>query len=235
MDEYLKAWETEWVRLVDEMGSDDGSRSIRTTWIISLEHVRKKGPDGENAAKLLQLSSFFDNTKIQHSLFTGPNTTEWEPFSIDDLPSWFQDIARTPLSLNKAIRMLSKYSLVEQSQAHKYFSVHPVVHEWSYYFSLDIHADLCRTAAIVMAAGAVYHSDPSVIKNNFELLSHSKRLIQILENKSGGNRERNLYDPAMRKALYLLGVIFRQHTNRNWFAASAQDDPVYSSLLNLMT
>lgn len=213
VDEYLEAWETEWENLVDEMGSDPGSRSIRTTWIISFEYVRKKGTDGENAANLLQLSSFFDNTKIQHSLFLRPNTTEWEPFTIQNLPSWFQDTAKTPLSLNKAIRMLSNYSLIEQNQDDKYFSVHPVVHEWSYYFSLAMHADLCRTAAVVMAAGAVYHSDISVIKSNSELLPHTRRLVQILDYKFGGKRER--CHPDIRKALRLLGIVFRQHTNSN--------------------
>ncbi|RYP35823.1 hypothetical protein DL768_010963 [Monosporascus sp. mg162] len=234
VDEYLEAWETEWERLVDVMGNDDGSRSIRTTWVISFEHVMKKGPDGENAAKLLQLSSFFDNTKIQHYLFTRPNTTEWEPFSIRNLPSWFQDITRTPLSLNSAIRMLTNYSLVEQNQAGKYFSVHPVVHEWSYYFGLEIHEDLCRTAASMIAAGAVYHRDPSVLRTSPELLPHAKRLLRILENRSGSNRERKIYDSVIQKALVLLGVVFRQQVSPNGFATVGREDPAYYSWLNLI-
>lgn len=157
---------------------------------VSSEDVRKKGADGEKAAKLFQLSSFFDNTKIQHSLFINPRTTECEPFTIQNLPYWFQDIARSPLSLKETISILSNYSLIEQIQASKDFSVHPVVHEWSYHFSLDIHADLCRTAALLMVSGAVDHSDASVIRSNSELLPHTRRLVQVLENKFGMERGR---------------------------------------------
>lgn len=236
VDEYLEAWETEWENLVDEMGANHESRSIRTTWIISFEYVRRKGADGENAARLLQLSSFFDNTNIQHSLFVKPNITAWEPFTIENLPSWFQDTARSPLSLNKAIRMLSNYSLIEQNQASKCFPVHPVVHEWSYHFSLDIHADLCRTAAVVMAAGAVYNINTSFITTKSELLPHTRRLVQILDNKFGRERGQFLHDRHMRRALGLLGVVFRQDSepSTHWFSTGVQQDPAYLSMLRLM-
>ncbi|KAK1758143.1 hypothetical protein QBC47DRAFT_373805 [Echria macrotheca] len=211
VDEYLAAWETEWERLVDEMASDDPSKSIRTTWVISLEYVKGRGPDGENAAKLLQLFSFFNNTEIEHDLLTRPSTTLWEPFTIDDLPAWFQDIAQSSLSLNRAIRMLGKYSLIQQPSADKYCSVHPVVHEWSYYVGQGMHADLCRTAAIVIASGAVYHGDMTVVRQNFKLIPHLRRIIQILTEKSipDGPR-RALEHESTREALTLMGVVFRQ-------------------------
>ena len=242
VDEYLAAWETEWEKLVDEMASDDPSKSIRTTWVISLEYVKGRGPDGENAAKLLQLFSFFNNTKIQHDLFTRPNTTLWRPFAINDLPAWFQDIAQSSLSLNRAIRMLGKYSLIQQPSTDKYCSVHPVVHEWSYYVGQGMHADLCRTAAIVIASGAVYHGDMTVVRQNFELIPHCRRLIQILTEKSilDGPR-RALKHEAMWTALTLIGVVFRQSATSRSEGDQLQsvmegpgEDPAYAYLIQLL-
>ena len=242
VDEYLAAWETEWEKLVEEMASDDPSKSIRTTWVISLEYVKSRGADGEIAAKLLQLFSFFNNTKIQHDLFTRPKTTLWKPFTINDLPAWFQDIAQSSLSLNRAIRVLGKCSLIQQHSTNKYCSVHPVVHEWSYYVGQGMHADLCRMAAIVIASGAVYHGDMTVVRQNFELVPHCRRLIQIITEKSilDGPR-RALEHKAMWKALTLMGVVFRQSATlrssddqRHSVMDMTKADPAYVSLMQLL-
>ena len=225
------------------MASDDPSTSIRTTWVISLDYVKGRGRDGENAVKLLQLFSFFNNTKIEHDIFTRPSTTEWKPFSINDLPAWFQDVTQSSLSLNRAIRMLGKYSLIQQHSTDKHSSVHPVVHEWSYYVGRKMHPNLCRTAAVIIASGAIYHSDLAVIRGGFELLPHCRRLVQILTGKPVPyGPQMALEEEVMWKALALIGVVFRQsrkpesgHGTGSVQAAieQRQEDPGYFHLIQL--
>ena len=103
--------------------------------------------------------------------------------------------------------------------------------------------DLCRTAAIVIASGVVYYGD-MMVRQNFELLPHCRRLIHILAEKStldGPRRALKEHRAAMWEALALMGVVFRQNTTLR----SADDqlhmameaptaDPAYRSLGQLL-
>ncbi|KAL2068811.1 hypothetical protein VTL71DRAFT_15149 [Oculimacula yallundae] len=210
VDEYVEAWTNEWEKLVDMMAMNDLTRSIRITWAVSFSYIQNMAPDGQNATKLLQLSSFLDHNKIAQSLFTQPKTTPWPEF-------------RSTNYLRGT--GTSKFSMVEKHQDPRTFSVHPVVHEWSFYSGADNHKELFQIAALIVAAGAVWNGTngtTSIWHQEEQLVLHVKRLSQLFYNKGEEmgvithdlkhpGARRVVKDPDTISALRLFEVVMRDH------------------------
>jgi tetratricopeptide (TPR) repeat protein len=97
----------------DEEPVIDYQQTIATTWSLSIDRVKEESPE---AADLLNLCSFLAPEKIPIDLFSK---------GADDIPESLTALASDTLAVNRALRSLRRYSLVDVSG--KNISVHRLV------------------------------------------------------------------------------------------------------------
>jgi tetratricopeptide (TPR) repeat protein len=119
--EYLQQYETKWeVVPNDEELPDYPTRTLYTTWDLSLTQIKQQNP---KAAKLLAFLAYFDHQDIWYELLrTGQGA---------DRPAWFTELISDKFSFESAMRTLTRYCLVESHHQKESYSLHVCVHDWT--------------------------------------------------------------------------------------------------------
>jgi tetratricopeptide (TPR) repeat protein len=119
--EYLQQYEINWeVVPNDEELPDYPTRTLYTTWNLSLTQVKQQNPQ---AAKLLAFLAYFDHQDIWYELLrTGQGA---------DQPAWFTELISEKFSFESAMRTLTRYCLVESHHQTESYSLHVCVHDWT--------------------------------------------------------------------------------------------------------
>ena len=193
-----------------------GNRSVRTTWAISFEGVKKKN---EDAAKMLQVWSYLDNRDIWFEIFNNEMNSDLENWS--DPPEWFRRVVRDKLSFKGVAATLLAYSLIEARQDSESYGVHPVVHEWCRNTIVtSIKLELAFLAVTSVAFGAPYPGDRGAWPTRRRLLQHanmfSQQLMDMLEKAFESEQANELH-----LAFDTLGGLYQEGGSRMWVEAEA--------------
>ena len=222
MTEYLEFYNTAWDDLTTYEARPEstlheyGNRSVRTTWAISFEGVKRKN---EDAAKLLQVWSYLDNRDIWFGLFNNERNSDLEAWS--NPPEWFRRVVRDKLSFKGVAATLLAYSLIEARQDSESYGMHPVVHEWCRKtITADRQPELAFLAITSVGSGAPHPNEivSSPIRRRF--LPHAKfvsqHVMDSLEETLGSEQAIDLYC-----ACEKLGSLIAGGGTRMWLEAEA--------------
>ncbi len=115
--EYLALYQTRHTQLLRKRGpaGEDHPDTVATTWSLSFEKVRQENPA---AAELLRFCAFLYPDAIPEELITAGT-----PF----LSKALRAVARDSFQLNRSIRVLLRFSLVQRAHASRTLSVHRLV------------------------------------------------------------------------------------------------------------
>lgn len=124
----------------DDWDSSAKKDSVLTTWEISYDAVRNKGPE---AARLLLICGFLDRTNIDLDLFIrkspggdGSSTSGRKP---------------KELEVREAFELLLAYSFLKESGVPGKYSMHPLVHIWARMrLSLDDQRKVYRESLLML-------------------------------------------------------------------------------------
>jgi tetratricopeptide (TPR) repeat protein len=119
--EYLQQYETKWeVVPNDEELPDYPTRTLYTTWNLSLTQIKQQNPQ---AAKLLAFLAYFDHQDVWYELLrTGHDA---------DRPAWLTELISDKFSFESAMRTLTRYCLVESHHQTESYRLHVCVHDWT--------------------------------------------------------------------------------------------------------
>ena len=92
------------------------NRTLSTTWIMSLEQVRKQDAD---AAELFQFLAYFSREDIWYELIQT---------NADERPPWMDRVTRSKIQFERSMMRLQNYSLIDSNNGS--YSVHPCIHDW---------------------------------------------------------------------------------------------------------
>lgn len=221
MTEYLEFYNTAWDDLMTWEARpastlrEYGNRSVRTTWAISFEGVKRKN---EDAAKLLQVWSYLDNRDIWFGMFNNERNSDLEAWS--NPPEWFRRVVRNKLSFKGVAATLLAYSLIEARQDSESYGVHPVVHEWCRKTVPPDRPELAFLAITSVAFGVPDSNERGSWPIRRRLLQHANRfsqpLLDMLEEALEFEQAPDLYN-----AFWGLGGLYQDGGPRMWIEAEA--------------
>lgn len=127
---YIELYETTWATLhlennSEELLKDYQNGIIQTTWMVSYEHIKQKN---EAAVNILHLWAFIDCKNIWLELFQ-PLTNHTQSNLV---LKWFEKTFLDFLSFYDSVVKLLAYSLINEDIEWDTYTVHPVVHQWSF-------------------------------------------------------------------------------------------------------
>jgi hypothetical protein len=118
-NDYLISYRKRGLELLEETKSDLYPKSITTTWSLNFEQVKQTS----NASiDLLYVSAFLSPYSIPLELISH-GAKELGPA----LSTSLADVESDPVSLNKVLEPLSKYSLISFDTVHRTYSIHRMV------------------------------------------------------------------------------------------------------------
>lgn len=180
MTEYLEFYNTAWNDLMYHEARPEstlreyGDRSVRTTWTISFECVKRIN---EDAANMLQVWSYLDNRDIWFEIFNNKKNLDLKFWSSP--PEWFRRVVRDKLSFKRAAATLLAYSLIEARQDSESYGIHPVVHEWCRKtLNVDRRQESAFLAITSVAFGVLEEGDGDFFTTQRRLLPHASRFSQ---------------------------------------------------------
>lgn len=107
--------------VIDDEGLPDyPTRTLYSTWDLSLSQIRKRNPQ---AAELLAFLAYFDHQDIWYELFHGAQPIK--------RPRWFTELFGDKFCFEGAMRTLTRYCLVESHHLTGSYSLHVCVHDWT--------------------------------------------------------------------------------------------------------
>jgi len=146
-------------QVVPEPGhlTDDHQRIITATWELSIDQASRARPVGL-ARPLLQLASVLDPAGIPQQALSSPPALE---YLTSYLPESKQDQGVSPETVDEALRVLHRYSLIDHDRAaaHREVRVHQLVQRATREnlasqpdLGPEMHAALAETAADALVA-----------------------------------------------------------------------------------
>jgi tetratricopeptide (TPR) repeat protein len=150
IDQYLEHYDTMWKDLMEQQDKyplqEYAERSVLTTWKISYEQVKSQN---EAASNLLQLWSFLYTGDLWYEMIACAKELKAKTVGRDWLtvlaarikglraktivPDWLTVLAKDRLAFDGALRLLTKYSLVEVKTDTTSYAMHSVLHSWCRY------------------------------------------------------------------------------------------------------
>ncbi|KAI9888243.1 MAG: hypothetical protein M1814_000933 [Vezdaea aestivalis] len=174
--DYIRFYQETWSELFDSNQISrlrEYPRSILSTYTISYKHVQSVDMD---AATVLDLFAYLDNTDLWYSLFT-PLLTGG---SIDGgsvppnlQPEWFRRTFCKELNFTQKMRTLLDYSLLEARYDTSSYAVHPIIHSWC------LHVNH-RNDGIALLATSTIISACSSIDGSADWTSRKRLSIQLI-------------------------------------------------------
>ncbi|KAK5203135.1 hypothetical protein LTR96_011434 [Exophiala xenobiotica] len=119
--QYLRQYEARW-RVIDSMEElpDYPSRTLYSTWDLSFTQIQQQNP---RAAHLLRFLAYFDAQDVWFGLFgAGPREGQ---------PTWFTALVGDEFVFEDAMRILTRFCLVEAHHQTGSYSLHACVHDWT--------------------------------------------------------------------------------------------------------
>jgi tetratricopeptide (TPR) repeat protein len=176
LKDYLGFYEQQWSDLMESTHlagaplQDYPQRSVWTTWAISYQAIYNKH---EHTAKLLLLWSFLDNKDLWYGIFAERFRDLTAAASM--ISKWIGKIASSKLAFSQAMQLLRNYSLIEAVEETASYTMHPVVHQWAYYYQGKQHVSELGQLAVFMVAWAVpARSDRDYSALQRRLLPHAQ-------------------------------------------------------------
>ena len=199
LEDYIDCYDRKFERLVND-GPEEQllayHGSIWTTWVISFDEIRGQNDAGMAAANLLILWSCLDNKDLWYELFSGATLEEHK----ETFPSWMtKHIARDQLDFSKAMTLLHRYSMIEETNCLGSYSLHPVVHKWAYHY---FHDEICQTigpTAVMLvknsSMGYLSFNDKASLSCNaveplYRLIPHVKSVFEKISSLTDNSRLR---------------------------------------------
>ena len=200
---------------------DDGplqdypGRSVWTTWAISYQAICKRH---KHTANLLLLWSFLDNKDLWHGLFVA--TCMRSTVAARMLLAWTGDIASSEVKFGQAMKLLRKYSLVEEVIDSTSYATHPVVHQWAHHSQGQHFATgLSRLAVVAVGWAVPARSTRNYAALQRRLLPHAQECSsQVIkrrtvwgreaENGSDGDVDEDQERKTVLDAVHMLGLLY---------------------------
>ncbi|RYO26148.1 hypothetical protein AA0113_g12537, partial [Alternaria arborescens] len=149
---YAKHYSQTWERLMESEArfplEEYGDRSVLTTWTISYGQVQRQSKE---AAWLLKLWGLLDNGELWYELVAACNDLAAET----DVPTWLREVAEDELAFDQAIRLLTRYSLVDGKEGTEGHSMHSVLHRWCGHLADEEEQDELGCLAVGLVASNV--------------------------------------------------------------------------------
>jgi tetratricopeptide (TPR) repeat protein len=200
--DYLQLYKESWPQLQQDtpqlLSYED--RALYSTWDISLSRVKQQS---SLAAKLLQLWAYLDNQDVWLELLQAGRK---------DGPEWFLQLMHSPLSFNKAVRVLCDHALVEADAASRDnsiesrgYSMHSCVHSWTMHVVNSRRDDkMARIALNCIGLHVPDHNRPQYWVIQQRLIRHANRCQGFLSTRLVGQDDDNLEH----MAIYNLGYLY---------------------------
>jgi tetratricopeptide (TPR) repeat protein len=167
---FLEQYDSTWQELMQEQHKfplrEYSDRTVLTTWKMSYEQVRVQN---EGAAYLLKLWALLDCGDMWYELIAPARSLRLERDI--EVPDWLLLMTENQLKFSSALRLLSRYSLVDAREETSSHSMHAVLHKWCY----QLCADRERQALSVVAVGIVASMVAS--ESDFEYWRLQRRLL----------------------------------------------------------
>ncbi|KAK5011624.1 hypothetical protein LTR28_011665 [Elasticomyces elasticus] len=209
---YIKYYDTTWKDLMEEQDEfplqEYADRSVLTTWTISYKQVQGQN---EEAAGLLKLWGFLDCGDLWYGLIA--NATASRLDGNMETPSWLQQLAQSERRFHKALRLLSRYSLVDAIDDTKSHSMHSVLHAWCCQLAEGgERRTLCWLAAGLVAEMVPSEAEPEYWKLRKRLLPHGSRVYRALD-EEWPKHLHEVDEPAVSPGIFFqLGVLLTYQT-----------------------
>ena len=149
------------------------NRSIWTTWTISYNAVLQIN---EHAAHLLLLWSYCNRNDFWHGMLLEALV---RPSTARALTGWIGDIAQHESSFREAMRLLRGYSLIEGAGDAEGYTMHGVVHHWSYLYSdMQNQSEPRLLAFAVIAKSIPDFEQPNSFEQQQRILPHAQTCFE---------------------------------------------------------
>ena len=193
--------------------------SIWTTWVISFNEIRSKTDDGMAAANLLIIWSCLDNKDLWYELFSGATLEKHK----GTFPSWMITyIASDQLNFSNAMKLLRRYSMIEEVEQLGSYSLHPVVHKWAYhYFYGEISKTMGCIATILTGRIVEKFTTSCDMAAVYRTLTHVESCVERIFKKERGQihdsgDKGKLENEKVREIAYILALSILSHVHRSF-------------------
>ena len=164
--EYLELYNSAWIGLVGpdtEELLEYETRTMSSTWIISLNQIRSQNDD---AAELLTFLAYLGSRDIWYDLVKAGAS--------DDVP-WMRRVTQSKIHFQRAMSKLLDYSLVDVVAGS--YQVHPCLHDWLVESLNSPPKSLLFITALTCIADTIKdESSPQFWVTNKRLLDHTEQL-----------------------------------------------------------
>lgn len=216
LEDYIDYYDREFERLVNDEPDEQLLHyhgSIWTTWVISFDEIRSKNDAGIAAANLLILWSCLDNKDLWYELFSEAILEEHK----GTFPSWMMThIASDRLNFSKVMKILRRYSMIEETSSLGSYSIHPVVHKWAYHY---FHDEICKTTGLTAIRLVQKRLATNLsfidIEPLYRLVPHVKSIFEKISPLRNNSRVRPEHKREIGIALELLALIYLSHRRFN--------------------
>lgn len=103
--------------------SEYSYHAVGTNWTMSYEQVQRQS---DGAGCLLKLLGFLDSGEVWYELISACKDLAVEM----DVPTSLLEVIQDELAFHDAMRLLSRYSLVDDKQDTESYSMHEMLHRW---------------------------------------------------------------------------------------------------------
>ena len=185
------------------------NRSAWTTWLISYEAVHSRD---KHAAHLLVFWSFLARSNVWFGLFEKALRNDAVAAR---LKSWLGSIPSQEIVFIKAMRLLRSYCLTEGSQTAEGYSMHPVLHRWTYLKKgLSHKAEIGTLALEVVGLAVSWKEERQTPLLRSRIFPHAQTCLKrTLANATKDGREETLPEQTLKeetgiRAIHSLGILF---------------------------
>ena len=221
LEDYIDFYDREFERLVNDGPEEQLLQyhgSIWTTWTISFDEIRSKNDAGIAATNLLILWSCLDNKDLWYKLFSVATRNEHG----GTFPSWMMThIASDQLNFSHAMKLLRRYSMIEEANELGSYSIHPVVHKWAYHYFCG---EICKTmgiTAILLLRNAVtgFISGSAMssqiindLKPLYRLTPHVKSFFEKISPLRDNGKLKNEHSREFAYTLDLIALVYLKYS-----------------------
>jgi tetratricopeptide (TPR) repeat protein len=178
LSDFIKLYDSTWDLLMQEQDGfpleEYSNRTIWTTWKMSYEQISHRS---QEAAGLLRLWAFLDRGDLWYELAASASKLRSE---LDiEAPDWLPQVVGNQLAFSSALRILTRYSLIDAIEETSSHSMHAVLHKWCYSLPLGSEkTELSEIAISIVALSVPSESNDDYRVLQRRLLPHAMQVFQ---------------------------------------------------------